>query len=204
MSIANIIFDLGGVVVEWNPQGIVDGFTNDPKLAGTLLESIFDHPDWAEKDRVSYSVAELVQRFAQRTGLSEDQIEKLMLAVRDSLILMPETLPLMDELRAQGYPLFCLSNMPVEHYQHLTKIYDFWDKFAGIVISGQAKMVKPEPEIYQYLLNTYQLEPSTCIFIDDSPPNIEAAQSLGINGIVFTDVQSCRQELRTMLKNERA
>jgi len=126
------------------------------------------------------------------------------LAVRDSLILMPETLPLMDELRAQGYPLFCLSNMPVEHYQHLTKIYDFWDKFAGIVISGQAKMVKPEPEIYQYLLNTYQLEPSTCIFIDDSPPNIEAAQSLGINGIVFTDVQSCRQELRTMLKNERA
>ncbi len=201
MSIENIVFDLGGVLIEWNPERIIAGFTDDPELGKTLMVSIFDHPDWAAKDRGTYSEAELTRRFARRTGLSEDQIIDLMVDVRESLLLMPDTLPLMDDLRAKGYPLYCLSNMPVEHYDYLKSKYDFWDKFAGIVISGRVKLVKPEPEIYQYLLQEYQLEPSNCVFIDDSPKNIEVARSVGINGIVFTDVRACRQELSAMVKN---
>lgn len=81
--------------------------------------------------------------------------------------------------------------------------YNFWDVFSGIVFSGQVKMIKPELEIYQFLLREYQLEPETCVFIDDSPKNIEVARSLGIKGIVFSDVQSCRQQLRMMMENER-
>ncbi|MBC8507016.1 MAG: HAD family phosphatase [Anaerolineales bacterium] len=202
MSIENIVFDLGGVLIEWNPERIIAGFTDDPELSQTLMVSIFDHPDWAAKDRGTYSETELTQRFAQRTGLSVGDITELMLAIKNSLLLMPDTLPLMDELRTKGYTLYCLSNMPVEHYVHLKNKCDFWDKFEGIVISGQVNMVKPEPEIYQYLLSEYQLDPATCVFIDDSPKNIEVARSIGMNGIVFTDVQSCRQELRAMLKNE--
>ncbi len=195
MQFQNIIFDLGGVVVEWDPDGIIAEFSQEPKMAAKLKREVFDHPDWAEKDRGVLSEAEVSKGFASRTGLSEARIEALMRIVRESLRLKADTLPLIDELRQSGFGIYCLSNMPVEHYEHLRKRYDFWEKFDGIVISGLVKMVKPEPGIYQYLLTEYQLAPSTCIFIDDSPRNIEVAKTLGIEGIVFTDVQSCRQQL---------
>lgn len=196
MEIQNIIFDLGGVLIEWDPDGIITKFTDDLELGVILRREIFDHPDWNEKDRGALPVAEINRRFASRTGLAEGEIAAFMDIIRTSLPLMEETLPLMDELRQQGYSLYCLSNMPVEHYDHLTKCYDFWEKFDGIVISGQIKLVKPETEIYQHLLNTFALEPSTCVFLDDSPKNIAAAQDEGIHGIVFQDVDSCRKELK--------
>ena len=202
MKIQNIIFDLGGVLIEWNPLDVISRFSPDPDVQSILMQGIFEHPDWAEKDRGGFTEAEGIHRSAHRTGFSVEKITSLMVAIRDSLTLMADTLPLIDEFRSQGYPIYCLSNMPVEHYQHLKQLYDFWDRFDGIVISGMVKMVKPEPEIYQYLLSKYQLEPSTCVFIDDSPKNIEVARSLGINGIIFTNVHSCRLELREMLKNE--
>jgi len=202
LSIQNIIFDLGGVLIEWNPAKVVHRFTTDPKARSILMQEIFKHPDWAEKDRGGILEAEAIARFAQRTGFPETKIKSLMVAVNESLELKEDTFHLLNELFAQGYPLYCLSNLPGEHYAHLRSLYEFWDKFEGIVISGFVKMVKPEPEIYQYILDAYHLEPSTCIFIDDSPRNIEVARLLGINGIVFTDAQSCRQHLNTWLKND--
>ncbi len=196
MSTQNIIFDVGGVLVEWNPQRIIDTFTQDQELAAKIRSGVFEHPDWDEKDRGVISKDELNRRFARNTGLSETEIASLMRIVVDTLPLKPETLPLMDELRQLGYRLFCLSNMPVDHFDHLKKIFDFWEKFDGIVISGQVKLVKPEAEIYRYLLEAFSLEPSTCIFLDDSPKNIAAAQKVGIRGIVFRDVDSSREELR--------
>jgi putative hydrolase of the HAD superfamily len=201
MRIENIIFDLGGVLIEWDPEEIIRKFTGDQELGALLLRSVFNHPDWAEKDRGRYANAELIPRFAQRTGLSQTELESLMRTVLDSLVLMPDSLLLMDELISRGYPLYCLSNMPVEHYEHLRAKYNFWGKFNGLVISGLVKMVKPEPKIYQYLLKEFQLPASTCVFIDDSPINIEVAQKVGMMGIVFTDVQSCRQSLNALLKD---
>ena len=74
----------------------------------------------------------MTKRFARRTRLSEDQITKLMALVRDSLVLMPDTLLLMDELRAKGYPLYCLSNLPVEHYDLLKKNTNFGINSKGL------------------------------------------------------------------------
>ncbi len=202
MSIQNIIFDLGGVLIEWNPAEVLSSYYPDPTDQSILMQGIFDHPDWANKDRGVFTAGEDIERFARRTGFTEMEIAALLVAVRESLTLMDDTLPLLYELREDGFRLYCLSNMPVDHATFLVKKYDFWDVFDGIVFSGQVQMIKPEPDIYLHLLHDYKLEPETCIFIDDSPENIEVAKSLGINGIVFTDVQSCRQQLLTILKNE--
>jgi putative hydrolase of the HAD superfamily len=186
------------VLVEWDPDGIIAQFTQDVDLAARLKREIFDHQDWAEKDRGIISALESNRRFAERTGLSEAQIAELMQIILPSLGLLSATLPLMDELSERGLRLYCLSNMPVEHYDYLRHKYNFWDKFEGIVISGCVYLVKPEAEIYQYLLSEFRLEPEKCVFLDDSPKNIIAAQEQGIHGIVFRDADSCREELKAM------
>lgn len=200
MNIRNIVFDLGGVLIGWEPDKMIAKFTQDFDLAARMRREIFDHPDWSEKDRGVVPVGEINRRFAQRTGLTENEIAAFMHIIRESLPLMEDTLPLMDELRQKGLSLYCLSNMPVDHYVYLKKRYDFWDKFDGIVISGEVKLVKPEQEIYNYLLDNFNLIPSACVFLDDSPANIAAAQNAGIHGIVFRDVDSCRDELRNKYK----
>jgi putative hydrolase of the HAD superfamily len=197
-QIQNIIFDLGGVLIEWAPDGIIAQFTQNAELAARLKREIFDHRDWSEKDRGIISAADLNRGFAERTGLAEAQIAELMQIILPTLGLISATLPMMDELSERGLRLYCLSNMPVEHYDYLRQKYDFWDKFDGIVISGCVRLVKPEAEIYQYLLSEYQLEPEKCIFLDDSPKNITAAQEQGIQGIVFQDADSCREALKAM------
>jgi putative hydrolase of the HAD superfamily len=195
MTIQNIIFDLGGVLIEWNPQKLVQNFSSELAVQNNLLENVLNHPDWAEKDRGTISPQEGIVRFAHYTGLSTNQISDFMHQLKASLQLKAETVTLMDELKAQDFGLYCLSNMPDDHYQLLRKKYDFWNRFDGIIISGLVRLVKPEAAIYQYLLDTYHLDADSCLFIDDSPQNIQVAQSLGIRGIIFSDIESCRKQL---------
>lgn len=199
MSIQNIIFDLGGVLIDWDPRGIVQKFSADPVVQEGIVREVFDHSDWADKDRGDLTNAEAKLRFVARTGLSADEIDRLMQILLEMLLLKEPTLRLMDELKEQGYPLYCLSNMPVDHYDYLRQKYDFWDRFEGIVISGAVRMVKPEPRIYEYTLREYQLDPAVTVFIDDSPKNIEVAQTFGIQGIVFSDVEDCRKKLEQLV-----
>jgi putative hydrolase of the HAD superfamily len=107
----------------------------------------------------------------------------------------------MKELSDQGLSLYCLSNMPAERYAYLREKYDLWGLFGGIVISAHVKMVKPEPEIFEYLLATYSLNPATTLFVDDSPKNISAARSLGIQGLLFTTAEACRRQIGFSLQS---
>jgi putative hydrolase of the HAD superfamily len=194
-----IIFDLGGVLVEWEPQAIAEKFTPDPGLRESLLVNIFHHRDWVEKDRGSLTTAQLETRFAARTGLSAREIRALMAQVRASLHLKTETLAWVRELKAGGFPLYCLSNMPADHEAYLRERYGFWDLFDGIVTSNRVGMVKPEPVIFQHLLETHGLEPENCVFIDDGKANIRVARSFGIRGIQFKSIEDARPQFERML-----
>jgi len=94
--------------------------------------------------------------------------------------------------------LFVLSNMPVACIKHLEENYDFWDIFSGKVISCRAQHVKPEPAIYQYLLNEYKLKPEETVFIDDMAINVAAAKSAGIKAIQFINTEQCEQALKEL------
>ncbi|MEZ4708239.1 MAG: HAD-IA family hydrolase [Caldilineaceae bacterium] len=112
-----------------------------------------------------------------------------------------ETVALMHELTELEATLYCLSNMPVERYAWLRQSYNFWPLFSGIIISGEIQLIKPDAAIYQHLLQKFELPAEACLFLDDSPPNIEAANALGIHGILFQDAADCRHQVFRLLND---
>jgi putative hydrolase of the HAD superfamily len=198
-EVRNVIFDLGGVVVDWNPDHIVARVQPVPELRAALKEALFGHADWRLFDRGTLSEPELIERLQLRLGASLPEVEAILDAVRNSLVEKPETLQLIRALRAKGTPLYCLSNMPASIYSHLRRRHSFWDAFNGIVISGEVQMMKPEPEVFMHLLSTFKLRAEESVFIDDLRANIESAKQVGLRAIWFKDAAQCRLELDRIL-----
>jgi putative hydrolase of the HAD superfamily len=198
-AVRNVIFDLGGVVLEWNPDHIVARVQPVPELQASLKAALFGHADWRLFDRGAITEPELIERLQLRLGATRQEVEVILDAVRHSLVEKPETLQLIRALQAQGTPLYCLSNMPGSIYTHLRQRHDFWDAFSGIVISGEVQMMKPEPEVFRHLLATFDLRPEESVFIDDLPANIESARKVGLHTVWFKDAAQCRRELDQIL-----
>lgn len=198
-AVRNVIFDLGGVVFDWNPDHIVARVQPVTELQAALKEALFGHADWRMFDRGTLSESELIERLQLRLGASRREVETILDAVRNSLVEKPETVKLLRALQAQGTPLYCLSNMPASIYTHLRQRHGFWDAFSGIVISGQVRLMKPEPEVFMHLLAAFNLRPEESVFIDDLLPNIESAKQVGLHAIWFKDAAQCRRELEQIL-----
>jgi putative hydrolase of the HAD superfamily len=201
LVVRNVIFDLGGVVVDWNPDHIVARVQPVPELRSALKEALFGHADWRLFDRGTLSEPELIERLQLRLGASLREVEAILDAVRNSLVEKPETLKLIRALQEKGTPLYCLSNMPASIYTHLRQRHSFWDAFSGIVISGQVQMMKPEPEVFLHLLAAFNLRAQESVFIDDLRANIESAKQVGLHAIWFKDAAQCRRELQQILGN---
>ncbi|MGN7511267.1 HAD family hydrolase [Aeromonas salmonicida] len=188
-----IIFDLGRVVVSWDPVAIVRS-VRGPDGAEALAERLFNHPDWLEVDRGTLSLHTMARQAQERTGLSAAENLAILQAVPASLLPDPAMLTLIAELHGAGHTLYALSNMGHASIDWLEQQL-FWRFFSGKVVSARVRMIKPEPDIYRYLLVSFDLKADECLFIDDSPANVAAAEALGIRGMVFTDAYSCRQLL---------
>jgi putative hydrolase of the HAD superfamily len=196
----NVIFDLGGVVLDWNPDRILDTFYDDAEVRAAMKTAMFQHPDWLAMDRGTLTEAEVVGRLEQRSGRAASELTRLLEAVRESLKPKPDTVALLERLAQRGVPLYCLSNMPATTFAYLRDRYAFWPAFRGIVISGEIRMVKPDPEIFRHLLQRYELEPAATVFVDDHAPNVEAARSLGLHTVWFRDAAQCTGELEPLLQ----
>jgi putative hydrolase of the HAD superfamily len=141
----------------------------------------------------------VVDRLQARLGRPRSELVAIVDAVRESLVEKPDTVTLMRSLHQRGVALYCLSNMPASIYAHLRRRHSFWDVFSGIVISGEVRMIKPEPQVYAHLLERFDLRPEQSVFIDDLPVNIEAARQAGLHAILFNDAAQCRAELGRLL-----
>lgn len=197
----NVIFDFGGVLLRWQPQEIIDAFYAEEDLRGSLSLNVFRHPDWLEMDRGSLADAAAAHRFAARMNRPVQEMQALLQLVKESLVPLPETVELVRELAGRGIPLYGLSNMPASTFSYLRGRYGHWKLFQGIVISGEVKLIKPDPAIFEYICLQHQLKPSETIFVDDHSPNIEAAENLGFRTILFRDAKRCAQDLNTLLRN---
>lgn len=194
----NLIFDLGGVVVRWDPDAIIAGVFTDGALHARVKAGVFAHPDWVELDRGTLARDAAIRRAAQRTGVAVSELTRLLEAVPPSLVPIPETLELLYRLRARGYPLYCLSNMHFASIEHLERSHTFWEVFRGAAISCRLQLCKPEPAIYEHLLGAYGLRPQETVFVDDVEVNVAAAAELGIRTIRFVDARQCERELRAL------
>jgi putative hydrolase of the HAD superfamily len=196
--VVNIVFDLGGVVVTWEPEAIIAKVFADPMMQALVHTEIFRHADWLALDRGTLPWQDAMRRGAQRTGLSEAGVAALLQQVPPALVAIPGTVDLLYRLKAQGHTLFCLSNMHVASIAHLEQAYTFWEVFTGVVVSCRLHVCKPEPAIYAYLLETYGLEGAHTVFIDDTEVNLTAAAQFGMRTIKFESPAQCERQLQVL------
>jgi putative hydrolase of the HAD superfamily len=199
--VKNVIFDLGGVVIEWNSDRILETYYADPEVRTIMKQQMFQHPDWLELDRGTMHESELLARLGVRTGRPAAELSGLFDAIRESLHAKPDTVALLEKLYARGIPLYCLSNISSDIFKYLRDRHSFWGVFRGIVISGDLEMIKPEPEIFHFLLQRYGLAAAETVFVDDNAPNIEAARALGIQAVWFKDARQCEMEIEELFAN---
>jgi len=196
----NIVFDLGGVVVAWQPDELVaQTFTDLPDRQLARREFI-GHTDWVALDRGDITIDEVVSRGALRTGLRESDLRALIRSVPASLVPDSTVLDLLERLRARGHRLYCLSNMPTASIEYLEQAYSFWHVFEAMVISSRVRRCKPEPEIYAHLLAAHALRPAETIFVDDTPPNLRTAELFAMRTIHFQSAAQCEAELTRLLR----
>ena len=194
----NLVFDLGGVVVRWDPEAIIAGVFPDVETRKKAKAGVFEHADWLELDRGTLGREEAIARAAQRTGISTNAVKQLLHAVPPSLTVFPDTVDLLYRLKRNGYPLYCLSNMHFASIEYLESQHAFWEVFAGRVISCRLQLCKPERGIYEHLLKSYALEAKETVFIDDVQKNLDAAATLGIRTIAFLNAAQCERELERL------
>jgi putative hydrolase of the HAD superfamily len=194
----NIVFDLGGVVVRWEPDAIIASAFADPAVQALVRTQILGHPDWLALDRATLTDKEVIARAAQRTGLPEPEVSRFIRGVPHQLVAIPDTVELLYRLKAKGHPLYCLSNMPAISIVHLEQAYAFWDVFTGVVISSRLQLCKPEPAIYEHLLREYGLAAAETVFIDDVDVNLTAARRIGMHAIRFESAAQCERDLRLL------
>jgi putative hydrolase of the HAD superfamily len=194
----NLVFDLGGVVVRWDPAAIAAAVFKDEAIRTKVRDGVFGHADWLELDRGTLRRDEAIARAAKRTGVALHEIRRLLHAVPPSLVVFPETVELLYRLKRKGNPLYCLSNMHFASIEYLEKTQTFWDVFDGAVISCRLQLCKPEAGIYEHLLRTYGLKATDTLFIDDVQKNLDAAARLGIRTLRFENAAQCERELRAL------
>ncbi len=191
-----IVFDFGGVLLDWNPHYLYGRYFNgDLSAVDRFLEEI-DFQTWNVKQDEGRSfkeaVAEMTSRFPQHAALIEAYDEEWESMISGAL---PSMAGLLDELKQNEYILYGLSNWSQEKFEIVRRKYPFFSYFEDIVISGQVRIAKPDPKIFHILLDRIPYDASECLFIDDSLQNIEIARNLGFNVIHFSSPDQLRNVL---------
>ena len=198
-----IVFDFAGVLFHWQPLELLKrelpACAADDISAQRLADAIFQGygGDWADFDRGTVEVPELVQRIAARTGLDAAAVQAVVDAVPGELQPIPDTVALLRRLHRAGQRLHFLSNMPRPYAEHLETAHDFVGCFESGVISARVGLIKPQPEIYALAARHFGVPPTQLLFIDDVVDNVEAARRAGWQALHFVDAAACESELRS-------
>ena len=195
-----IIFDLGGVLIDWNPRYLFRKlFDGDEERVEQFLAEVCPQ-SWNVKMDGGYPFKKAIE---ERCQLFPDQAQYLHAYWErwDETIsgAIPGTVKILAELRDAGYPLYVLSNWSAESFARVREHFSFLEWFDELVISGQIGLTKPNKEIFDYLLEKVGLPAEECLFIDDRTENTEAAERLGFQTVLFTSPEELRSELKKLL-----
>jgi len=198
LAIEAMIFDFGNVLIGWDPENLYRKLIADPADRRRFLEEVCNH-DWNYRQDLGRAVAEAI---AERVGLFPHHEEH----IRAYYGRFPEMLTgpiaegqaILDRLVAADFPCYGLTNWSGETYRMALDLMPFTQHMKYTAVSGDLKMGKPDPEIFQHLLGVIGKPADACAFIDDSPKNIDAARKLGINAVLFQNDGSATEELRKL------
>ena len=194
-SIKAVVFDVGNVLIDWNPRYLYRKIFSTETEVEWFLENICNE-EWNLKHDAgqpfSIGINELTSihpHFSTQIHDWYDRWEEMLGGP------LEDTVKILAELKNNQVPLFILSNWSAETYPKAEAIYDFLQWFDGKIISGEIGKIKPDPDIYKLLLETYDLSPRNTVFIDDKFVNVEAAENSGIYGIHFQNATALRNDL---------
>ena len=196
-SINTIIFDLGGVLIDWNPRYVFDEHYFETEEKRKYFFDTVCTSDWNEEQDAGRSIVDATQLLVRQFPDWEKPIRDYYGRWTDMLNgPIHETVELFRELKEKdSYKLYALTNWQEGLFDIALVRYDFLHWFDGRVVSGAEKTRKPFPDFYHILLNRYKVDPAAAIFIDDNLRNVKAAEELGINAIHFQSTPQLRQKL---------
>jgi len=193
-----VIFDLGKVLVEFQPvEGMRRlGFTEEQ--IRIISEKIFSGL-WEECDRIPYSDKEIRELFKAQVPGMEALIDKMWDNVTVFTDVYSYSRQWIQSLKDRGLKVYILSNYGKQAFEVNSKKYDFLELVDGMLISYQAELVKPDPRIYEALLDKYDIDRTKAVFIDDRQLNVDGAKAVGLNAILFEDYERTSAELLEIL-----
>lgn len=194
--IKNFIFDVGKVLVDYDPFSFMEEIGLTKQEAEAVNQAMFSNPLWELGDQGAYPAEEFLPKFIEQNPVYEQAIRKAYENLGTIIHPYSYVLPWMEQLKDQGYHLYVLSNYPEFLYEKTKPRMNFLPYMEGAVFSAFEQDVKPNASIYQTLLSRYQLKPEECVFFDDRINNVEAAAALGICAIHFTgDVEKAMSQV---------
>lgn len=198
MKIDTIIFDLGNVLVNWNPTNLYRKIFTDEQELDSFLQNVCSM-EWHTLQDGGRSPAEGTEELVKQFPQHEEAIRAFYTRWKEMFDGPIEgSVQILKELKEKGYPVYALSNWNRELYEQTVDDFPFLDSFDGKIISSEEGMKKPDENIYQRLLERYHINPHTAVFIDDNKANIETAKCLGLHSILFTTPEALRKELETL------
>lgn len=190
-----VIFDLGGVLIDWNPRHLFRKLFDDEQAMERFLGTVCT-PEWHLQHDAGKQFGEtrddLKRKFPENAALIDafgDRHAEMMPGAIEG------TVALLKRLAASDVPLYAITNFPAQMFPVAQARFPFLGLFKDVAVSGYERIVKPDPALFHVLLRRNAIAPERAVFIDDVPKNIDAANTLGIRGILFTSPEALEREL---------
>ena len=196
--IKNIVFDIGNVLVEFGWKPYFDKFNLTPEEFERLVNATVKSNVWNEMDRGAVSEEEILNAYIANDPGIEDIIRAIYADFHDMLKQYDYTKGWIKSLQAEGFKVYCLSNMSPKSVRENADALDFIPLTDGTILSCDYNIIKPEKAIYDLLFDKFNLIPSECVFIDDVKRNIDKAKELGMYGIVFESRAQVEEETKKL------
>ena len=197
-KIKNIVFDFGGVLIDWNPRYLYRSyFGGDEEKMEWFLQNVCTYPWNIQMDGgkpFAEGVAELTAQhpeWAEAIGVYHTRWAEMIGGEVEG------TASLIKRLKAAGYRVFGLTNWSMETYPLIRDSYEVFSLFEGVVVSGEEHLLKPDEKIYRCLLERYSLEAAESVFLDDNADNVAGAEAVGMEAVRFVDAQQAEAELKS-------
>ncbi len=186
MDIKNIVFDVGNVLVAFRYRELMQDLGFDETTVDYLAKNMVETPFWNELDRGDKMNADAIEKFTNELPEYKSEILKFWDNIQDVVKEYDYSEGLVKELKAAGYGVYILSNYPVETYHMHWPHFKFLPHADGYIVSGFERVIKPDEKIYRLLESRFGIKLEDSIFVDDRQINIDAANSYGMKGILFT------------------
>jgi 2-haloacid dehalogenase len=190
-----IVYDLGGVLIDWNPRHLYRKLIEDEATMEWFLAEVC-HTAWNEEQdrgrRFAAAIEEAAARHPEYRPLIQAYFERWAEMMAGEI---EGAVAILEELKGAGYELHALTNWSAETFPHARVRFSFLERFETILVSADVGLIKPDPAIFRLLLERIGRAPAECIYIDDNPKNVAAAAALGFDAIAFQSAPQLRAAL---------